>query len=474
MTKTPFILEFDAPNSDVLAALIHANALDRPWTMIRALEGDRLQMLSDPVRHWLLPARARPAQIAQVLAQAEQLLASARQAGSNPVETENPFAGLLAGLASYELGARFEAFAVAPHGFAAWPGLALAIFDSQVELSGNQIRIVSFGWHVVQMADGTMTLQADPKLARRRALRWHACLLQTRQLASRAPAIRGRLRRHPPRGGFVRQVARLREEIAAGDLFQANLSWPYGIGLTKNLHPAAIFSALAGRSRSQYLAYLRLPKRILIANSPETFCRQYNEGGDCWLESAPIKGTIAASSDPSHNRAQQKILRASEKDKAENRMIVDLVRNDLSRLCEPGSVEMCELFALQSNIFVHHLVSRVRGRVAQVSGLFEILAALFPIGSVTGAPKPAALDRIAHFERQARGPYCGTLFWREPDGNLEACVLIRSAGFAKVLGAWRGVYRAGAGITIDSDPDTESAEIDAKARQWARLLAAED
>lgn len=474
MSSQPFTVEFDVPNGDVLAALIHQNALDRPWMMVRALAGDRFQLLSDPVRHWLLTARARPARIAQVLNEAEHLLAATRDAGPDRPDPESAFTGLLAGFASYELGARFEAFTLAPHTFAAWPGLALALFDTSVEFHGRHVRITSFGWRVVERSDTDKpVLLADQDLARRLVLLWQARLLDLRRRAKRAPAIRGRLRRHPPRGGFARQVAHLREEIAAGDLFQANLSWPHGIRLANKLHPAAIFSALARQSPSRYLTYVRLPARILIANSPELFFRQYCEGDDYWLESAPIKGTIAALPEPARDRVQQQTLRDSEKDKAENRMIVDLVRHDLSRLSEPGSVELRELFALHSTAFVHHLVSSVRGRVSQVQGLYEILAALFPIGSVTGAPKPAALHRIAHYERQARGPYCGTLFWREPDGNLEACVLIRSAGFVKSRGVWRGLYRAGAGITIDSHPDTESAEIDAKARQWARLLGGE-
>jgi para-aminobenzoate synthetase component 1 len=139
---------------------------------------------------------------------------------------------------------------------------------------------------------------------------------------------------------------------------------------------------------------------------------------------------------------------ASEKDRAENLMIVDLMRNDLSRVCVPGSVKTPRLFALASHPAVHHLVSTVTGRLAEGLDAADLLAAAFPPGSITGAPKIQAMKVIASLE-PPRGPWCGALFWAGLDGAFDSSVLIRTAAFVEEGGGWRFRFDAGAGIVAD-------------------------
>ena len=152
---------------------------------------------------------------------------------------------------------------------------------------------------------------------------------------------------------------------------------------------------------------------------------------------------------------------ASAKDQAENLMIVDLMRNDLSRVCRPGSVSVPALAELRSYANVHHLVSRVRGALRVDVTAWDAFLAAFPPGSVTGAPKLAAMAVIARHEAP-RGPYCGSLFWLGVDGSLEASVLIRTVALSQTAAGWAFEARAGGGIVADSDPNAEVEETNAK------------
>ena len=154
-------------------------------------------------------------------------------------------------------------------------------------------------------------------------------------------------------------------------------------------------------------------------------------------------------------------LEASAKDRAENLMIVDLMRNDIARVATPGSVTVPELAALRSFANVHHLVSRVRGRLQAGKTAWDAFLAAFPPGSVTGAPKLQAMQVIARHE-PPRGPYCGSLFWAGTDGALEASVLIRTVALTENAAGWTFEARAGGGIVADSDPHAEVAETTAK------------
>ncbi len=254
------------------------------------------------------------------------------------------------------------------------------------------------------------------------------------------------------RNGFTAKVSIIREMIAAGDVYQVNLTRRLSAPLVHpNTDIAALGAALAEGNPAPYAAVLRLPRHgVHIASaSPERFL--VRDGS--WVESSPIKGTAA---DPSG---------LTPKDQAENLMIVDLVRNDLGRVCEYGTITVPALFSLETHPGLVHLVSTVRGKLAPDRGWSDLLAATFPPGSVTGAPKPAALDAIAGLETRPRGVYCGAVGWVDADrkrGDLN--VAIRTLWLEDEhihLGT-------GGGITYDSDPDDEWRETELKAR---RLLA---
>ncbi len=254
------------------------------------------------------------------------------------------------------------------------------------------------------------------------------------------------------RRGFTDGVSAIREMIAAGDVYQVNLTRRLSAPLIDpDTDIAALGAALAEGNPAPYAAVLRLPDHgVHIASaSPERFLERKGR----WVESSPIKGTAA---DPSG---------LTPKDQAENLMIADLVRNDLGRVCDYGTVSVPALFSLEHHPGLVHLVSTVRGRLATGRGWPELIGAAFPPGSVTGAPKLAALDAIAALEPQPRGAYCGAVGWVDADrqqGDLNVAI--------RTLWIEDGHLHlgTGGGITYDSDPEDEWQETELKAR---RLLA---
>jgi para-aminobenzoate synthetase component 1 len=183
-------------------------------------------------------------------------------------------------------------------------------------------------------------------------------------------------------------------------------------------------------------------------------------------EARPIKGTRPRGSTPQHDGALARELLESEKDRAENVMIVDLLRNDLGKVCRPGSVRVPKLFALESHPTVHHLVSTVTGKLADDADAFALLRAAFPGGSVTGAPKIRAMEIIAELERAPRGVYCGAIGYVSVSGAMDFNIPIRTI----VLQGGAATFHAGAGIVWDSEPAAEYEETLAKARTMIEAL----
>jgi para-aminobenzoate synthetase component 1 len=257
------------------------------------------------------------------------------------------------------------------------------------------------------------------------------------------------------RAGFEARVGAVRDAIAAGDVYQVNLTRRLSAPLPPDADVLALGAALAGGNPAPHAAVVRLPAQgVHVASaSPERFLRLE----DRWVTSQPIKGTA---SDAEHLLA---------KDRAENVMIVDLVRNDLGRVCEWGSVEVPALCALEPHPGLVHLVSTVRGRLRADVGWPELLAAAFPPGSVTGAPKLAAMDLIDRLEPVRRGPYCGAIGWVDADAGVgDLNVAIRTFWFD----AGELHFGTGGGITWDSDPTGEWAETELKARHLLAVASA--
>ena len=254
---------------------------------------------------------------------------------------------------------------------------------------------------------------------------------------------------------FTSGVRSIRESIAAGDVYQVNLCRVLSAPLPRGANVAALGAALAQGNPAPYAAVVRLPQHgIQVASaSPERFLWR---DGDT-VESKPIKGTAATPDG------------FLPKDRAENVMIVDLVRNDIGRVCEFGSVSVPGLCEVEPHPGLYHLVSTVRGRMRPDTGWADVVAATFPPGSVTGAPKIAALEHIARLEPVSRGPYCGAIGWVDADrarGDLN--VAIRTFWFAE--GEVR--FGTGGGITYDSDPEGEWAETELKAARLLRVASA--
>jgi para-aminobenzoate synthetase component 1 len=211
-----------------------------------------------------------------------------------------------------------------------------------------------------------------------------------------------------------------------------------------------------------FSAYFDLGAFAIASASPERFLRVSDHG----VESRPIKGTRPRGVTPCEDAARAAELAASIKDRAENVMIVDLLRNDLGRVCEYGSVRVRDVCKVETYRFVHHLVSSVVGKLRANQTPFDLLRATFPGGSVTGAPKVRAMEIIAELEPTARGPYCGSLSWIGFDGAMDSNILIRTFTIGK---GWTQ-FPVGGGIVADSDPQREYEETLHKAAGLLRAL----
>jgi para-aminobenzoate synthetase component 1 len=264
--------------------------------------------------------------------------------------------------------------------------------------------------------------------------------------------------------GYLAAVARVREYIFAGDIFQANLSQRFDAPLHE---PSwALYRRLRTHNAAPFAAYLDFPETVVLSASPERFLR-VEAGGH--VETRPIKGTRPRGVGPEHDAALGLALTESAKDRAENLMIVDLMRNDLSRVCAPGTVRAPELFALELYATVHHLVSTVVGDLAPGRDAADLLRAAFPGGSITGAPKVRAMEIIAELEPSERGVYCGAIGYWSVSGPLDSNIAIRTG----VAIDGRMYFSAGGGIVADSDPEQEYRETLDKARGMIDALGAD-
>lgn len=362
------------------------------------------------------------------------------------------------GLASYDAGARQAtgergpAEPLAGEPGEGWPDLMLIRYSAWLVFDPHSQTITAVG------------LGADETEARtrtQRALHW---LEQAGVARRQAPAAS--LDPETPDADYEAGVATIVGMIGRGDLFQANLARAWSGVLDRDAHPFDTLFRLGERSAA-FGAALQIGDRAVVSNSPELFVSFDAEMGR--IETRPIKGTRARGLDAVTDDAALEELTASAKDRAENLMIVDLMRNDLSRVARPGSVQVERLFGVESLPTVHHLVSTVTAQAGPGIGNADLLKATFPPGSITGAPKHQAMKVIAELE-PPRGPWCGSLAFVDETQSLTASVLIRTVAFGRQKGVWYFRTLAGAGIVADSDPQAEARECDAKIRAVAEAL----
>jgi anthranilate synthase component I len=264
---------------------------------------------------------------------------------------------------------------------------------------------------------------------------------------------------------FVQGVSRILDYLVAGDIFQVNLSRAWHAPLAAPASAAQLYARLRTANPAPFAGLFVQPDWAVVSSSPE---RLVSVRGEV-VETRPIAGTRARfEGDDDADRIRE--LVGNPKERAEHVMLIDLERNDLGRLCTPGSVEVDELMSVESYAHVHHIVSNVRGVMRQGVTPGEVIRATFPGGTITGCPKVRCMEIIAELEQTPRGAYTGAFGWLNRDGDLDLNILIRTAELRRTADGQQLSFRTGAGIVADSDPVRELEETRAKARGLLRAL----
>ncbi|WP_067561034.1 aminodeoxychorismate synthase component I [Halofilum ochraceum] len=360
-----------------------------------------------------------------------------------------PFAGGAIGWFAYDLARRLEQLPARAIDAEQIPEMAVGIYDWAFVTDHVEQR----SWMV---AAGRDTRTAE---------RWSE--LESAFRAPGVPVDRGRLRvqgaarANLDEAAYREAFARVQRYLRAGDCYQVNLAQRFEVAASGPSWPA--FRQLRHAARAPFAAYMSTPAADILSVSPERFLQV---GADGRVETRPIKGTRPRDSDPARDRELGESLVASAKDRAENVMIVDLLRNDLGRVCATGSVRVPRLFELESFPGVHHLVSTVTGRLAPERHALDLLRASFPGGSITGAPKIRAMEIIEELEPHRRGVYCGAIGYIGFDGAMDTNIAIRTLVYSDGrVRCW-----AGGGLVIDSEAAAEYQETFDKAAGMLRLL----
>ncbi len=269
------------------------------------------------------------------------------------------------------------------------------------------------------------------------------------------PALAGPATGEPP-GDYLAAVAEAKAHIAAGDVYQANLSRLWHGRLAEGMTPSIIYRRLRRANPAPFAGLMRLGRHAVISSSPERLLRL----ADGIASTRPIAGTRPRGSSRQDDRELSAELLAHPKERAEHVMLIDLERNDLGRICRPGTVRVDELMSIETYRHVHHIVSNVTGELEDGVTPGRAIGAVFPGGTITGCPKVRCMQIIAALESGPRGAYTGSFGYLSRDGSLDLNILIRSV----VTNGTELTLRAGAGIVADSEPERELAETRAKAK----------
>jgi para-aminobenzoate synthetase component I len=448
-----------------LSGLPHLAVLDSALSMPRL--GRFSFLVADPFE---LIRISRPS--ADPLAGLTRLLDMYQQPPSSMVPDLPPFQGGAVGFFGYEFGRCFERVPAAKHDEFDIPLAMFGFYD------------IVLAWDHEKPGQGWIISQGLPEKepaarksrAQQRVNQWLARLSQPETQIEPPPvsfqAMAHGLTAHQHQTrltgswlgnfdsyGYCRAVDRAREYIYAGDIFQVNLS-------QRLMRPAErssidLYCRLRSVNPAPFAAYFDGGPFQIMSASPERFLQVR----DRVVETRPIKGTRRRTGVPAIDAEQRRQLLASAKDRAENTMIVDLLRNDLSRVCIADSIRVPEWFEIEEYPFVTHAVSSVQGRLRSSASLTDLIRATFPGGSITGAPKVRAMEIIAELEPTVRGPYCGSLGYFGLDGSADFNILIRTITACR--GWWQ--FQVGGGIVADSRSDAEEEETWIKA---AGLVAA--
>ncbi|MCE9534292.1 MAG: aminodeoxychorismate synthase component I [Planctomycetes bacterium] len=364
-----------------------------------------------------------------------------------------PFQGGLAGLFGYGLGHSFERFPRPAIDEFNVPDVAVGLYDWVVAFDHQ----LEKAWII---ARDQQRLRAAHNALRSNSTQISDHRSPAVSITEQFPLIgHSGVTSNFSRDGYLQAVRRAVEYVHAGDCFQVNVSQRLLAPLGEE--PLAIYGRLRERNPAPFAGYLNLGLFAIASASPERFVRI----SDGVVESRPIKGTRPRGKTPEEDRTIAAELAAAGKDRAENVMIVDLLRNDLGRVCEYGTIRVPQVCGVETFRYVHHLVSVVEGRLRADQSPFDLLKATFPGGSVTGAPKVRALEIISELEPTARGPYCGSLGFIGYNGAMDSSILIRSF----TIGRGWIQFPVGGGIVADSDP---ASEYDETLHKAAGMLSA--
>jgi para-aminobenzoate synthetase component I len=371
-----------------------------------------------------------------------------------------PFRGGAAGFLSYELAGTLEDLPVPGQDEWELPALHLPLYDVVLVFDHRRQQAWLYSSGFPERHEAARVRQAEKRRDE------FLSLLQTdsaREMPDNAPLPADYWQSNFSPQGFMAAVEEVRRYIAAGDIFQANISQRFSSDLPDGYDALAFYLNLRRINAAPFGAFLRCGEVSIASASPERFIL-LKEGGR--VETRPIKGTRPRSADPGEDARLAEALLGSGKDRAENTMIVDLLRNDLSRVCRPGSVEVPVLCGLETFAGVHHLVSEVRGRLDEGRDAVDLLQACFPGGSVTGAPKKRSMEIIRELESLPRQVYCGAIGYLGFDGNMDTSIPIRTV----MLKPGRACFQTGGGITWLSDAGEEYQETLDKAAHLFRAF----
>ena len=365
--------------------------------------------------------------------------------------TDLPLLGGALGYLSYEFSKYLETLPTPKNDPLAIPDAMMGLYDALIIVchKTQKLILVSTGFPYL---DSVERLQrAQTRMTWLKSLVHGPCMLP-------APVVEAGydLVLDDPKEDYKDKVKQVLEYIRAGDIFEANFTTRFSATVSEELDSFSLYLALRKANGGPFSAYLKAPNFEILSVSPERFIAGRRQK----LSTYPIKGTRKRSDDPLEDDRLAQELSESEKDRAENIMIVDLMRNDFSRVCQSDSVEVKSLCEVHRFKTVHHLVSHVAGTLKDDKSLTDVIRCCFPAGSITGAPKIRSMEIIAELEPSVRGAYCGSMLYLGFDGSLDSSVMIRTV----TRRGQRISLGAGGAVVIDSDPEDEYNEAIAKAR----------
>ncbi|MEH6451535.1 MAG: aminodeoxychorismate synthase component I [Psychromonas sp.] len=357
------------------------------------------------------------------------------------IESDIPFLGGALGYFSYELGYQFEKITNAnvPSGLKL-PEMAIGLYDWAL-ITDHQNQQLSLVVHRCKNDDRELNDLWQTRFD------WLNAILTT-QTQNAQFSLMSNWQANMDRKSYAQNFEKVQQYILDGDCYQVNLAQRFKASYQGDEYEA--YQALFTENRPPFAAFLRLPQQAILSLSPERFIKLDNN----IVESKPIKGTMPRFKDKIKDDKSKQALISSEKDRSENLMIVDLLRNDIGRVCKAGTISVPKLFAIESYPAVHHLVSTVLGELENNQSTEDLLRACFPGGSITGAPKIRSMDIIAELEPNQRQVYCGSIGYINTDGKSDTNIAIRT-----LLCHEGHIYCwVGGGLVADSDVDAEYQE----------------